>query len=108
MKILILMLCLVAGPVWAIDDVGAVSCEKFIEAYRTDKWESVKFEYHNYLKGAEHVAERFARTSGGIPVSFMHSNERLFDMLIDFCDHFNKSGNMKFKDALSHYIREIR
>ena len=106
MKILILMLCLVAGPVWAIDNVGAVSCEEFTEVYRTDKWDSVKFEYHHYLSGAQDVADRFAER----PVRFYsHDNYRnLFSYVIATCRDFNKNGRMNFKDAVVRYIRHAR
>jgi hypothetical protein len=109
MKILILMLCLVAGPVWAIDNVGAVSCEEFTEVYGTDKWDSVKFEYHHYLNGAQDVAERFG--AGGKPVYFYGDDNysELFSYVIATCREFSSNRvGMNFKVAVVDYIAHLR
>jgi hypothetical protein len=70
MRILVLILCLVAGPVWAIDEeraysrlgMGASSCGEVIERYRTDwnLWEHVYTSHingcitaYNYLKAGK-------------------------------------------------------
>lgn len=58
MRVLILMLCLVAGQVWAIDDAGrfrikgyaASSCGSVVEEYRT-KWNAYKEGYGESISG---------------------------------------------------------
>jgi hypothetical protein len=58
MRVLVLMLCLVAGPVWAIDDegyttvlgLGGTSCGKMVERHRT-KWDTFTYDYAQYING---------------------------------------------------------
>jgi hypothetical protein len=58
MRLLALMLCLVVGPVWAIDDdkisitlgAGAVSCGEVVEQYSTE-WDTWNLDYTNYING---------------------------------------------------------
>ena len=59
MRVLILSLCLVAGPVRAVNGLGgytiygygAISCGQVVEEYRTN-WDELKYYYNNHISGA--------------------------------------------------------